>query len=69
MPKKSNAKPPPGYAFQSSTKRPKEPNMAVLGEGTAAKCTHVGYHNIDGSRHYVWKVKGKPRYYFTRFAA
>jgi hypothetical protein len=69
MAKTSEAKPPPGYAFVSSTKKPREPEMALLGKSTCAQCSHVGFHNIDGSRHYIWKVKGKRRYYFTRFAA
>jgi hypothetical protein len=55
----------PGYAQQSSRRRPRQPETVVVGsdECTLAKC--VGSAVIDGRAGWLaFKIPGKRRYYF-----
>jgi hypothetical protein len=46
----------PGYAFQSSRRRPKEPSPVIIGDGECGLAKHVGTAVIDGYHHNAFKL-------------
>lgn len=58
--------PQPGYAYQSSTRYPADPDTVVLSKSDCDECAHVGFAVIDGTRCAAFRmaVKGKRRFVF-----
>lgn len=53
-----------GYAFQSSSRHPKEPKTIIVSSQEIAEASYVGNAMIDGCLHNAFKVYNKSRYYF-----
>jgi hypothetical protein len=57
----------PGYAMTSTRRRPKEPELVVVGSQECALAHCVGAVLIDGRSDWLaFKVRGQRRYYFQQ---
>lgn len=58
--------PQPGYAFQSSSRYPANPDTVILSQSDCDECEHVGFATIDGARCAAFRqsVDGRRRWVF-----
>lgn len=60
-------RPRPGYAFTSSRRHPREPEIIVLSD-RLDEFRYVGMESIDGREHFAWVDYGPPRRYLFQVA-